>query len=229
MIWAPIANFEKALNMYWEQIKEIWHSFCPPAQAQTIILNFLTWMALFGIVCLQPQRQHVSSGLPLWVSPGARTRVMHFCYHFNLTKFCPRRRPDSSVLASLLNNPLRKCRLSIMTKSVWGCDKEKTAAYIKHAFKQCHSKLGSSEVPPRLRVEHFRSNLNACCWRSCEHLVYLRRHKICLDWYGVHGKLKCKHIPRFVNDRTTQRSLFVQKFNFIEVNFQVWYKVVPYF
>ncbi len=42
MIWAPIANFEKALNMSWEQIKEIWHSFCPPAQAQTVILNFLT-------------------------------------------------------------------------------------------------------------------------------------------------------------------------------------------
>ncbi len=42
MIWAPIANFEKALNMSWEQIKEIWHSFCPPTQAQTVILNFLT-------------------------------------------------------------------------------------------------------------------------------------------------------------------------------------------
>jgi hypothetical protein len=178
-------------------------------------------MALFGIVCLQPQRQHVSSGLPLWVSPGARTRVMHLCYHLNLTKFCPRKRPDSNVLASLLNNLLRKCQLSIMTKSVWGCDKEKTVAYIKRAFKQCHSKLSSSEVPPRLRVEHFRSNLNACCRRSCEHQVYLRRHKICLDWYGVHGKLKCKHIPRFVNDRATQRSLFVQKFNFIKVNFQV--------
>jgi hypothetical protein len=33
-------------------------------------------MALFGFFCLQPQRQHVSSELlPLWVSPGARTRV----------------------------------------------------------------------------------------------------------------------------------------------------------
>jgi hypothetical protein len=146
---------------------------------------------------------------------------MHLCYHLNLTKFCPRKRPDSNVLASLLNNPLRKCQLSIMTKSVWGCDKEKTTAYIKCVFKQCHSILGSLEVPPRLRVEHFRSNLNACYRHSCDHPVYLRRHKICLDWYGVHGKLKCKHIPRFVNDRATQRSLFVQKLNFIEVNFQV--------
>jgi hypothetical protein len=150
-------------------------------------------------------------------------------YKLNLTKFCPRKKPDFNVLASLLNNPLRKCRLSIMTKSVWGCDKENITVYIKRASKQCHSKLGSSEVPPRFRVEHFRSNLNACCWRSCEHPLYLRRHKICLDWYGVHDKLKCKHIPRFVNDQTTQRSLFVQKLNFIEVNFQVWYRVVPLF
>jgi len=108
-----------------------------------------------------------------------------------------------------------------MTKSIWGCDKEKIAAYIKRAFKQCHSKLGSLEVPPGFKVEHFRSNLNACCRHSCEHPVYLRRHKICLEWYGVHGKLKCKHIPKFVNDRAAQRSLFVQKLNFIEVNFQV--------
>ncbi len=34
-----------------------------------------------------------------------------------------------------------------MTKSVWGCDKEKTVAYIKCAFKQCHSKVANSEVP----------------------------------------------------------------------------------
>jgi hypothetical protein len=37
----PIASFEKALNMSWEDIKEsgiIW----PPAQAKIIILNFLT-------------------------------------------------------------------------------------------------------------------------------------------------------------------------------------------
>jgi hypothetical protein len=121
---------------------------------------------------------------------------MHLCYHLNLTKFCPWKTPDSSVLASLLNNLLRKCRLPIMTKSVWGCDKEKIAAYIERAFKQCHNKLGSLEVPPGFKVEHFRSNLDACCRRSCEHPVYLRRHKICLDWYGVHGKLKCKHIPR---------------------------------
>jgi hypothetical protein len=47
-----------------------------------------------------------------------------------------------------------------MTKSVWGCYKEKTAAYIKHVFKQCHSKLGSLKVPPGFRVEHFRSNLD---------------------------------------------------------------------
>jgi hypothetical protein len=146
---------------------------------------------------------------------------MHLYYHLNLTKFCPQKTPDSSVLASLLNNPLRKCRLPIMTKSVWGCDKKKIVAYIKHAFKQCHSKLGSSEVPPGFRVEHFKSNLDACCPRSHEHLIYLRRHKICLDWYGVHDKLKCKHIPRFVNDRAARRSLFVQKLNFIEVNFQV--------
>ncbi len=121
---------------------------------------------------------------------------MHLCYHFNLTKFCPRKTLDSNVLASLLNNPLRKCRLHIMTKFVWGCDKEKIAAYIKRAFKQCHSKLGSSEVPPGFRVEHLKSNLDACCRRSCEHPVYLGRHKICLDWYGVRGKLKCQHIPR---------------------------------
>jgi hypothetical protein len=106
-----------------------------------------------------------------------------------------------------------------MMKFVWGCDKEKTAAYIKRAFKQCHSKRGSSEVPPGFMVEHFRSNLDACCRHSHEHLVYRERHKICLDWYGVHGKLKCKHIPRFVNDRAAQRLLFVQKFNFIEVEF----------
>ncbi len=30
---------------------------------------------------------------------------------------------------------------------IWGCDKEKTIAYIKCAFKQCHSKVASSEVP----------------------------------------------------------------------------------
>ncbi len=34
-----------------------------------------------------------------------------------------------------------------MTKSVWGCDKEKIVAYIKRAFKQCHNKVTSSEVP----------------------------------------------------------------------------------
>jgi hypothetical protein len=130
---------------------------------------------------------------------------MHLCYHLNLTKFYPRITPDSSVLASILNNPLRKCRLLIMTKSVWGCDKEKTFAYVKRAFKQCHSKLASSKVPPGFRVEHFRSNLDACCRCFHEHPIYLRRHKICLDWYGVHGKLKCKHIPRFVNDRATRR------------------------
>jgi len=146
---------------------------------------------------------------------------MHLCYHLNLTKKIPQKTPDSSVLASLLNNLLQKCRLLIMTEFVWGCDKEKTATYIKHAFKQCHSKLGSLEVPPGFRVEHFKNNLDACCRRSREHPVYLRRHKICLDWYGVHGKLKCKHIPRFVNDQVARRSLFVQKLNFIEMNFQV--------
>jgi len=154
---------------------------------------------------------------------------MHLCYHLNLKKFCPWKTPDSSVLTSLLNNLLLKCRLPIMMKYVWGCDKEKIVAYIKRAFKQCHSKLGSSEVPQRFRVEHFKSNLDAYCRRSREHPVYLRRHKICLDWYGVHGKLKCKHIPRFVNDRAARRSLFVQKLNFIKVNFQVWYRVVPLF
>jgi hypothetical protein len=66
-------------------------------------------------------------------------------------KFCPRITPDSSVLDSLLNNPLRKWRLPIMTKSVWGCDKEKTVAYIKRAFKQCHNKVASSKVPPGFR------------------------------------------------------------------------------
>ncbi len=38
-----------------------------------------------------------------------------------------------------------------MTKYVWGCDKEKTVAYIKRAFKQCHSKVASLEVPPGFR------------------------------------------------------------------------------
>ncbi len=74
-----------------------------------------------------------------------------------------------------------------MTKFVWGCDKEKTTAYIKRVFEQCHIKLGSSEVLPGFRVEHFRSSLDACCRPSCEHPIYLKRHKICLDWYGVHG------------------------------------------
>jgi hypothetical protein len=74
-----------------------------------------------------------------------------------------------------------------MTKYVWGCDKEKIDVYIKRAFKQCHIKLGSSKVPLGLRVEHFRSNLDACCRPSHEHPVYLRRHKIFLDWYSVHG------------------------------------------
>ncbi len=46
---------------------------------------------------------------------------------------------------------------------------------------------GSLEVPPGFRVEHFRSNLDASCRPSHEHPVYLIRHKICLDWYGVHG------------------------------------------
>jgi hypothetical protein len=41
MIWAPIANFEKALNMSWEHIKEIWHSFAPQLKPK-LILNFLT-------------------------------------------------------------------------------------------------------------------------------------------------------------------------------------------
>ncbi len=68
-------------------------------------------------------------------------------------------------------------------------------------------------------IEHLRSNLDACCRCSREHPVYLRRHKICLDWYGVHVKLKCKHIPRFVNDRAARRLLFVQKLNFTKVNF----------
>ncbi len=38
-----------------------------------------------------------------------------------------------------------------MMKSVWGCDKENTVAYIKRAFKQCHNKVASSEVPPGFR------------------------------------------------------------------------------
>ncbi len=38
-----------------------------------------------------------------------------------------------------------------MTKFVWGCDKEKTVAYIKRAFKQYHSNVASSEVPPGFR------------------------------------------------------------------------------
>jgi hypothetical protein len=42
-------------------------------------------------------------------------------------------------------------------------------------------------------------------------------------WIGIvfMVNLKCKHIPRFVNDRAACRLLFVQKLNFIEVNFQV--------
>ncbi len=38
-------------------------------------------------------------------------------------------------------------------------------------------------------IEHLKSNLDACCRCSREHPVYLRRHKICLDWYGVHALL----------------------------------------
>ncbi len=139
---------------------------------------------------------------------------MHLRYHLNPTKFCPRITLDSSVSDSLLNNHLRKWRLPIISKSVWGCDKEKIVAYIKRAFKQCHSKLLVQRYHQDSGIEHLRSNLDACCPCFREHPVYLRRHKICLDWYGVHGKLKCKHIPRFVNDRATRRSLFIQKLNF---------------